>query len=414
MAKTSFPRSRILIAFLIVLGGVYLALTPWIRRLNAETERINREEEGRRTKMAQGAAVSSRLEEARATAARAPSDPRAHLSLATLCGDLGKLDEAAKEAEAAVRLLPGDPKAMLLLAQIYQRDHRYDPAIRTYRGILSMHPGHAQATAGISLIYLSFGWTSDARKLLQPAISASPDDLRLRVALALVCVQHSDYKEAEQLLQLVRRRAPNEAGLWSPLVDFYNKTRRYPEAIKAAQDALALMPNDLRLLSGLAEAYHENGDIPSAELTCRNILALDPENIFAHHRLALCAKATKNPGEAAKHLEIVARLDPGFEKTRLLLGQLYLQQNRVHEGKKLLREYSEQAAISQKHTRVGLIVSMNPGNADAHLNMARLYKEEQNLPRMIVELNRTLELAPGNKEARRLMDEAQRSPGGRK
>jgi tetratricopeptide (TPR) repeat protein len=135
--------------------------------------------------------------------------------------------------------------------------------------------------------------------------------------------------------------------------------------------------------------------------------------MVAHHRLALCAKAARNPRNAIQHLEFVEKRAPEFEKTRLLLGQLYLQIHRTEEGKRLLQEYETQRKSAQKHSRIGLIVSMNPKSADAHWQMALLYKEENDTPRMIVELRKTLELKANHAHAKRLLEETARAGGQR-
>ncbi len=409
MAGSSPKRMRSLLVLLLVLGGVYVALLPWLRRLNAETERINREQRAAKTLPNQ--IVSTKLDEAHAAVTRAPNDPQARLNLASLFSEMGNLREAAAQAETVVRLRPTDTAALLFLAQVYQRDHRYDPAIQTYRALLALSPDDSQAAAGLSLIYLAFGWTSDARSVLERAIRAAPSDLHLKVALALVAVQHSDYHEAEKQLLLVRRLAPENAALWIPLIDLYIKSHRFTDAIKVSQDALAQMPNDVRLLNGMGQAFLDSGDAANAEAAFRRVLDLDRDNIVAHHRLALCAKAARNPQDAVRHLEYVEKRAPEFEKTRLLLGQLYLQLHRTEEGQRLLREYESQRKAAQKHSRIGLIVSMNPKSADAHWQMALLYKEENDTPRMVVELRKTVELKPDHAGAKRLLKETARVGG---
>ena len=43
--------------------------------------------------------------------------------------------------------------------------------------------------------------------------------------------------------------------------------------------------------------------------------------------------------------------------------------------------------------------------------MARVYQQQDNLPRMIVELHRTLELDPANARAKKLLAEAEKESG---
>ena len=52
-----------------------------------------------------------------------------------------------------------------------------------------------------------------------------------------------------------------------------------------------------------------------------------------------------------------------------------------------------------------LLVS-RPNDPDVHLQMAQIHQQENDIPRMIVELHRTLELSPANTKAKRLLEQA--------
>src|SRR5205807_7874804 len=108
------------------------------------------------------------------------------------------------------------------------------------------------------------------------------------------------------------------------------------------------------------QAYYHLHDSSNALATFRQVIAIQPDDVTAHYYLGLCAQRMNQPGEAIRELEYVLRHDAGFAQTRLILGRLYLQENRVAEGRRLLDEARRAQAREQEWERVGFLVSTHP------------------------------------------------------
>ena len=67
----------------------------------------------------------------------------------------------------------------------------------------------------------------------------------------------------------------------------------------------------------------------------RRALALDPGNPTANRRLGMIELALGRYGDALPHLEAAYRSEPGSETTRQLLGEAYLANGRLEEGRAL-------------------------------------------------------------------------------
>lgn len=409
-ASAPSKRNTFLLLALFVSVVLFLALLPWLRRINEETARLEHQAEQNQKSASELSGKRQQLDAARLAVTQTPNDPIAHLRLAGMLTETGALDEARSHVELSLRLRPGEVGALLLLADIHQRARQHYEAMNAYRGALARSPLDPRALTGLGWLYVSFGWTREARALLEPAVTALPDDPRLRVTLTMAYIQHNEYGKAEQQLLEVRRLAPKDVSLWSPLADLYNKARESKKAITAANDALALMPEDPRLLNELAQACFDSGDIAGAEANARKVLAVVPEDLRARYRLALCYQRTNRAAEMQRELETIFQRAPGYEMTRLLLGQTYLKQNRAAEGRKLLAEYRKEEAAAHKRARVGYLLSTKLNDAEAHWRMALLYQEDRNRPRLLMELHKTLEIAPNHAGAKRLLAETLAAP----
>lgn len=400
-------RRKLLLAVLLGLAAIYGALLPWRRRVGAEVARIDLETAARQKEEHRLLDLRGALTRAQEEVTRSPRDAEAHLRLAAQYHSAGRLNEAAQQAEIAVGLQPQDSAALLMLADIQQHARRYDSAVRAYKTTLARQPGNLQAGVGLSYLYMMFGWPQEADALLEPAIRLNPRNPHLKVAQALAYSQENRFTEAERLLQEARRIAPEDAALWTPLVHLYNSNHRYAQAAEVGREALMLTPRNTALLDELAQSYYYLGAEQDASQMFDRALAVSPEDVGAHYYRGLWRQRQNQPEKAIEALEFVLHRQPGFEKTRQVLGVLYMHAHRTAEGERLLAEAKRDGVKLQKRARAGYLVAGHPRSAAAHWQMAQIYSEENDRPHAVVELAQTLALEPRHAEARRLLERLQ-------
>jgi tetratricopeptide (TPR) repeat protein len=409
MASTT-PRSNrrtyLLLAGLIVIGLVYLLLRPSLDRMRAETARIDRETAAKQTAIQTATSASDELKAAQAAAEARPTDGAAQLNYAARLSAAGQFDEAASRAETAAQRMPDSPDPLLMLADIGLKAKWYDRAMQADEAAIRRFPGDTRPIIGLGWIYSTFGWAVEARDLLSKAAARTPDNAQLQVALALADLQSGDAVKAAAILSELRKRQPQEARLWSPLADVYLKAGKTAQALEVTRAALAQMPGDVQLLNGLGRELYATGDLANAAAAFRQIIAAVPANIEAHYQLALCLKRDNHPADAAHELEMVAKTDPDYQQTALLLGQIYVQQGRTAEGRQLMQRYQQQQQKSDANAKANVRLLSTPYNADAHYKMALVYRDQPDIPRMIGELYRTLQLQPAHAGAKQLYAEA--------
>ncbi|HLK56340.1 MAG TPA: tetratricopeptide repeat protein [Chthonomonadaceae bacterium] len=394
---------RPLLIALVAIILLYVALLPQLRRMQAETERLRREEARHNAALTPPVRPGSDLEAARASVAKAPDDLNANMALASALVAAGRADEALGYVRKCADRAPNDARIQLTLADIYERLRRHYDAIQTYRDLLAHDPGNSDAANRLSWLYISYGWTTDARALLEAALHVHPDDPHLEVALALTYLQTHDFQRSQQLLLKLRQEQPDEPNLWLPLADLYRKEAQFPKAIGVLREAQKLRPGDPAISHSLADALFESGDIPGAISTWQTILATAPNDVQAHYGLAKCYRQIGKTAEAVQEMETVMRLAPGYQESRLMLGQLYLRTGRAAEGGRLLRAYQQEHARTREYARVSLLLASRPRDPAVHFEMANIYVASGNPERAIVELHRVLEIAPHHEGARKML-----------
>jgi predicted Zn-dependent protease len=382
------------------------AKTEKLRASHAETDRMRLERAPQQVQPSSVPATANALEAARAAVRQTPTSADANLHLASLLVRSKAEGEAVPYAETAAQLAPHDAHALQLLGNLYERQgHLYD-AMQIYRKLLERAPDNIMAINRLGWLYISFGWSKEACALLEPAVRTHPHYAHLKVELALACMQSHDYQLSEQLLESVRAEYPDRSDLWLSLADLYNKRANYDRAVAVLRDGLKLHPDTLLLLQSLAQAQFDSGDIAGSTATWNRLLALAPDSAAVHYGLALIYRKDGRTADAIHELDTVARLGNGYSQAQLVQGQLYLQTGRAAEGARLLRDYEGAHARTQEVARVRLLLVSKPTDPTVHLQMARIHQQENDIPRMIVELHRTLELDPANAQAKRLLEQA--------
>ncbi len=402
-SKSKSPRMQILLGLLGVLVLALLLLMPKLRSMLANAERMERESAATLAGAGRAAEDRAVATSTREEALRRPRDSDAQLRAAQALLQAGSAEQALPFAQTAAKVNARNSDAWLLLADLQRRARQLHESIQAYKTALRLDPDNGPALAGLASLYISLGWTGDVYELLEPRVKDRPNELPLKVALAMAALQGSDFARAEKYLLEVRQAAPNDIRIWSPLVHLYNSQKRYPDAERIAGEILSRLPGDVPVRNELGFALYRLNHVPEAMAAFRQALAHEAANVAARYYLALCHQRQGDQSAALKELEEVHRASPGYEQTRVILGNLYLQSGRTEEGRRLLHESKELQQRAQRRARLGLLVATKSKSPDAHFQLARLYHQDREPHRALVELHKTLELDPTHAEARNLL-----------
>lgn len=381
------------------------------------------------------------LESARAKLQRAlelaPDDSFAHYYLGRVQLDAGLYESAFQELDRSGIAWPADPQFLIEVTNGYLVLRRQQKAREVIARLSTMQLSGSEA-AVLARLLISAGDNASAidllRRLSERQNPAGPRWARLDLALSYLMAGNYE-KAAAQSQTLIEApqfaRAPGEeaASAWSVIgiakarigqsdaaVDAFrqaakldshreehwlNLTRelmasnRFAEAISAAQEALKSNPESYALHLRLGAAYLSSDRYSESESVFRRLVAAGDPLPTSYVGLAQVLLRTGRAEEAVSELAAAGKkLGPNF-----LISYF--------QGLALDRAARPAEAISVFQDAIRL----NPGSSEAHLGLGRTELLVGHNNEAIAELQKCLQLSPGNVQAKRLLSQAYRRAG---
>ncbi|MBN2050328.1 MAG: tetratricopeptide repeat protein [Spirochaetales bacterium] len=253
----------------------------------------------------------------------------------------------------------------------------YEKSLEEYRRAQKSRPGWTDNLNNLAVTLQRLGKPEEAQRLFQRALEMDPKNPKLNNNLGVLYTELGRYDEAENYY---KRALSSDAGYSKPLINLGHldeKTGQYEKAIEHFTALAEADPRNTRLQLDLAEALiHEKRlkeaggiiirtekmepDNPLVPLTKGNwyvaagkkkkalhqylkALSLDESNTDARMRLALLYKELKKYEKAIAEVSHILLKKPDSFAPRLLLGELYLEQNLYREALEIFetldREY---------------------------------------------------------------------------
>ncbi len=166
------------------------------------------------------------------------------------------------------------------------------------------------------------------------------------------------------------------------------------KALTQLQQAERQAPKQRDVRYWLANAYRMNGETNRALSIFRSLLAERPGDFDASFALAFLLRDAGTPGDAAEMLLKASR-------------QSTVTQNQLLQITGFLRDSNQFAAAIQVCDRA---VAMNPGQADLHFKLARLYQATGAFDLALDALRNTLDLQPSVGPAWTILAQQKRFP----
>lgn len=230
--------------------------------------------------------------------------------------------------------VPTDARAAYDRAMKAVGGGRADEALDELKRALSIYPKYARALNDLGVLYLKLDRLDDAAEALARAAKINKRFYFPRLNLGVVLNRQGKYAEAVEILGRLHGESPNFPGLISTYADALVGAGQASKAKKVLSDALA------------------GADLSRAV------------QVEAHYKLGMILSREEDYGAAAAELEKAVKLDPSAANVHLLLGGALMQLKRTAEAEReLLRAYELGGA------RVG----------NAQLLLGQLYISQQKL-----------------------------------
>lgn len=273
----------------------------------------------------------------------------AHLNLANLLRQQGRLDEAAHFANLAVQSDADYTEAWVFLGGLYQSRGMLAEAIAANERALRLDPG-------LTALWLQQG------------------------TLAL---QYGQFQSAVQCYRQVVAQTPENAEAHNLLGGALLRQAKYTEAEAAIRAALQIDPDYVEAHANLGNLFLSTEQFDKAAVCFRLALQINPDFVGALINLGHLAHQQKRYSEAIPYYEKALQISPDFADGYLVLGNIHLELGDAKTAVEWLEEG----------------VRRVPGNADAVVNLGYALNELGEPMQARAQFMRVLEMNPRHAQA---------------
>ncbi len=198
----------------------------------------------------------------------------------------GEIGPAESRYRQALALDPSNAEALRSVAAICINARRFQEAAGLIESVVAADPRNADAWAMLGSAHEGMGDIERAVADFERGLALRRDSVDLRRALAAVLYRKGDHVRAEAQARIVFDRAPDMQGAALDLAICLQALNRHEEAIAILTGALSGRPDSAELLDRLARSFTVLERFAEAASARERVLALDPNNVNVIHDLA--------------------------------------------------------------------------------------------------------------------------------
>mmetsp|Transcript_5618 Transcript_5618/g.19788 ORF Transcript_5618/g.19788 Transcript_5618/m.19788 type:complete len:1322 (-) Transcript_5618:141-4106(-) len=326
----------------------------------------------------------------------------AMLSLARLHMDRDELDEAKKQCSALLKFDLEVEAATMMLADIMFRSNDFDDAIKYFAQILERNPNNYKALEQLILLVRRAGRLLDTKKkgriseatrflkLAERSSARASFDAGFHYCKGLFCRFSRNLTEALEELNQARKDGEWGAKAITQMIEIYLDTDEVGEELLSTQKKIdnVKMASDLRKELGdkgtekpvklqLYAAYEQlclqtKSSVENAVNLFTDILNIEKDSVSALLGLSLALRLLKQDAKARNHLKRISKMQYNseeaeeFEKSYLLLADIYIQSNKNDLAQELCRKcLTHNKSCAKAWEYQGLIYEKEASYADA-------------------------------------------------
>lgn len=251
-----------------------------------------------------------------------PKYPETHYNLGVALAHQGELDRAIEHYETALRFEPVYPEALNNLGNALVRAGRLEDALRRYEEALRHRPDFAEAHNNLGNALLQAGRTSEARTHFERAQRLRPADAESLYNLGNVFAATGDMTGALERYRAALRLNPRYAAAHVNAGNALLELKRPVEALTHYEAAIAAD-------AALPDAHFNRGSVlldlqrwGEAIGAFEALLRVKPDAIDAHRALGFALAQAGRRADAISHYERYLALRPDDTAARAELAQL--------------------------------------------------------------------------------------------
>jgi superkiller protein 3 len=228
--------------------------------------------------------------------------------------------------------------------------------------------------------------------------------------------RNRDWKDDHAIALRTLEMYPDSSDMRSDVAMAEWRAQDHAEAIRQWRTALAYHPDNAGALSGLGFAMLEQKNYVEAIQLLQKAIGISPRYAMAHVYLGRAFLAQGKTAEAEAEFRAAVEIYPMNPLVRNALGRFYLDSRRLPEAESefqasvgvngnfagwsgLAEAYTLQGSIGQAGEAWRQVLSLEPYDSQAHLNLGRIFLAEGRRTEARKEFEGCLYTDPHNAEA---------------
>ena len=215
-----------------------------------------------------------------------------------------------------------------------ERLKKWPEAEETYREIVSFQPTHLEALNSVGYTLLKQGRVSEAQVQFKKALAVDEKFVAAMLNLGSTLDMQSKWGDAIKVYETVlkmKEQKENLRALVNCAFD-HEENGSFPKAAKLLEQAHDVAPQDANILTWLGDNMYFQKKWKDAEKRYREAIALDEKLFFAWRGLGFALMERNRIDDAIAALEKAYTLKPDAIELLILMGDLYLDQERLEEA----------------------------------------------------------------------------------
>lgn len=266
------------------------------------------------------------------TAAKRPTNARAHNNLGQALFRQGRVDEALASYRRALALQPRYPETHYNVGVALGHRGEWLAAVESYQAALRWDPAHVEAHNNLGGALVRLGRLTDAIQHLERALEYRPDFAAARNNLGSALLQAGRRGEAVAHLRWATSQRPDDAEGFFNLGNAIAAGGDMGEALQHYERALVLRPAYPEALINAGNALLTLGRAEPALERYVRAVKLRPDLADAHYNAGAALLELERWGEAVPHLESALALVPRHPRALRALGFALARQGRVEQA----------------------------------------------------------------------------------
>jgi len=232
-----------------------------------------------------------------------------------------------------------------LLGACFEAEHQPTLAREAYQREIDLDPSRIDYYNDLISLLLDLGKTNDAVAIANRALKVAPNDARPWVWKGHVSLQANAYQDAIESYTHASELDRSNVDAILGVATIYFILGKNDAAIAEYKKGIAVFPNDARFYIGWAVTLLASPDSrklqPEATSLLEKAVKLAPQSAEAHYQLGQLALQQNRLHDAERELLISLQLEPNQSKAHFALSVLYRRMKRADDATKQFAMYQD-------------------------------------------------------------------------